>query len=73
MLARIVVVVLLIGIVASLGSAMFYLVRERGSGRGTLRALTLRIALSVILFGLLFLFYWLGLIQPHGVVPVGTP
>ena len=67
--ARILVIALLIAIIASLGSAMFYLVRDRGSGTRTVRALTIRIALSVGLFVLLFVLYWLGLIQPHGVVP----
>jgi hypothetical protein len=69
MLARIIVVALLIGIVASLGSAMYYLVRDRGSGSGTVRALTVRISLSVFLFVLLLVFWKFGLIQPHGLVP----
>jgi hypothetical protein len=72
MLARIIVLTLLVGIVASLGSALFYLVRDRGSGSGTVRALTVRIGLSVFLFLMLFVLYWLGLIQPHGIVP-GAP
>ena len=69
MLARVLVIALLVAIVASLGSAMFYLVRDRGSGTRTVRALTIRIALSVCLFILLFVLYGLGLIHPHGVVP----
>ena len=73
MLARILVITLLVAIIASLGSAMYYLVRDRGSGTRTVRALTIRIALSVGLFILLFVLYWLGLIQPHGVVPPPGP
>ena len=73
MLARALVITLLIAIVASLGSAMYYLVRDRGSGTRTVRALTVRIALSVCLFILLFVLYWLGLIQPHGVLPPAGP
>jgi hypothetical protein len=72
MLARIIVLTLLVGIVASLGSALYYLVRDRGTGGGTVRALTVRIGLSVFLFVMLFVLYWLGLIQPHGVIP-GRP
>ena len=68
MLARVLVIALLVAIVASLGSAMFYLVRDRGSGTRTVRALTIRIALSVCLFILLFVLYGLGLIHPNGVV-----
>ena len=73
MFARVLVIALLIGIVASLGSAMFYLVRDRGTGNRTVRALTVRIALSVCLFVLLFVLYWLGLIQPHPIVPPPPP
>jgi hypothetical protein len=71
--ARILVIALLIAIVASLGSAMFYLVRDRGSGTRTVRALTVRIGLSVFLFLLLFVFYWLGWIQPHPALPPAGP
>ncbi len=63
------VIIVLIAIVGSLGSAMFYLVRDKGEGDRTLKALTLRISLSVLLFALLFVFYGLGWIQPHGVIP----
>jgi hypothetical protein len=69
MLARVLVIVVLLGILASLGSAMFYLVHDRGTGTRTVRALTVRIALSVFLFVLLFVLYRLGLIQPHPVLP----
>lgn len=57
------------GILASLGSAMLYLVRDKGESGRTLKALTWRIGLSVALFISLFVAYALGLIQPHGVLP----
>ena len=62
---KIVIVVFLILILASLGSALFYLMKDKGTTDRTVRALTLRVALSVALFLLLMLGYWLGLI-PHG-------
>jgi hypothetical protein len=70
-LFRIVVVVFLIGIVASLGSALYHLATNRGNsveaGAKMARALTIRVGLSVGLF-LLLLFAWSqGWIQPHGV------
>lgn len=65
------VLVVFAGILASLGSAMFYLVRDKGDSDRTLKALTWRIGLSVALFASLFIAYWLGLIQPHGVMPPG--
>ena len=64
---KIVVMVILAGILASLGSALFYLVRDKGDSGRMARALTLRISLSVALFLMLFAAWFAGLIQPHGV------
>ena len=70
-LIRLFVVVMLFAIVVSLGSALFHL--ARGSGRGDsskmVRALTVRISLSLILFILLMAAWYAGLISPHGVQP----
>lgn len=68
-MAKIFVVLVLIAIVASLGSAMVFLIRDKGQGDRTLKALTFRIGLSVALFALLFVFYGLGWIEPHGITP----
>jgi Protein of unknown function (DUF2909) len=59
---RIVVIIFIIVILASLGSALFYMVRDRGTTERTVKALTLRIALSVALFLLLMLGSYFGLI-----------
>lgn len=61
---RIVVIVLLLGIVGSLASALVYLFKDDNESRRTVRALTVRISLSVSLFILLLVAYALGLIQP---------
>jgi hypothetical protein len=58
-------------IVASLGSALWYLVRGAGDSRRMVRALTWRIGLSIALFLLLMLAWYTGLIAPHGVDPLG--
>ncbi len=63
-LIRIAVIVLLIAIVGSLASALVYLFRDDNDSRRTVRALTVRISLSVSLFVLLLLAYALGFIQP---------
>jgi cytochrome bd-type quinol oxidase subunit 2 len=56
----------LLGIVVSLGSALFQLTRGTAQGSARLaRALTVRITLSVILFALLMLAWYFGLITPH--------
>jgi cytochrome bd-type quinol oxidase subunit 2 len=64
---KLLVVMVLIGIVLSLGSALFHLVHDRSGSTKMVRALTLRVGLSVGLFVLLFIAWSMGLIQPHGV------
>jgi len=69
MVLRIVVIVMLFAIVASLGSALFHLSRGRGDSDKMVRALTLRIGLSIVLFVLLMVAWYMGLIAPHGLRP----
>ena len=69
MYTKIIIVLFLIFIVGSLFSGLFYLIKDKGASERTVRALTLRISLSVILFILLMIGYATGLLQPHGVVP----
>ena len=63
---KVLVVVVLLGIVISLGSALFHLSRGKGDPRKMVRALTIRVGLSVGLFILLMLAWYNGLITPHG-------
>lgn len=64
-LIRILVVVALLAILASLGSALFHLARPGGDPKRMLRALTWRIGLSVALFVLLLIGAATGVIRPH--------
>jgi Protein of unknown function (DUF2909) len=64
-LIRIVVVGMLFAIVVSLGSALYHLARGGASDK-LVRALTVRIGLSVGLFILLMAAWYAGLIRPHG-------
>ena len=66
---KIPVILVLVFIVFSLGQGMYYLAKDDGDEDKTrvVRALTVRIVLSLTLFGLLMLGYFTGLIQPHGV------
>lgn len=66
---KVVVACVLIGIVLSLGSALFHLVTDKGGSKKMVRALTVRVALSVALFVVLMSAWAMGLIQPHGVTP----
>jgi hypothetical protein len=63
---RLVVIAFLIIIVASLASALIYLIRDRGQADRTVKALTVRVALSVTLFLLLMVGYYFGFIPQRG-------
>lgn len=56
----------LLGIVVSLGSALFNLSRKSSDSRKVVRDLTIRVGLSVALFILLMVAWYFGLIAPHG-------
>lgn len=67
---KLLVALLLVGIVVSLGAALFHLVHDRkGETKKMVRALTVRIGLSVGLFILLLIAYAAGWIEPHGLRP----
>lgn len=60
---KIVVIVLIVLIIASLGSALFFLVNSPSGSRRVVKALALRVGLSVALFLLLMAAHYFGLIQ----------
>lgn len=60
------VILLLVSVLVSLFSGLFYLVRDQGQSKRTLKSLTLRIAISLALFLILFVGLATGLIRPHG-------
>ncbi len=70
-LIRLFIILVLFAIVVSLGSALYHLARGpgRGDSQKMVRALTVRITLSIILFLLLMAAWYFGLISPHGVQP----
>ena len=69
MLGKIIVIAIFLGIVAAMGSALYFLVKDRDGSDRLARALTWRVGISVGLFALLFVLWWAGLIQPHPLVP----
>ena len=64
---RIVVLVAFVLILISLGSALFYLMRDRGTSNKTVQALTFRIGFSVALFVFLIFAHQLGWIESTGI------
>jgi len=63
---HIIVYLLIALILFSLISGLVFLVRDRGQGERTVRALTWRIGLSIGLFLLIMLAYWSGIVSPNG-------
>ena len=63
---RLLIYGVLLGILISLGSALFNLSRKSRDSRKVARDLTIRIGLSVALFVLLMIAWHLGMISPHG-------
>jgi hypothetical protein len=62
------VLLLLLAIVASLFSGLFYIGQDQQGSRRVVNALTVRVTLSVLLFLLLIGGYFAGYLQPHGLM-----
>jgi len=69
MLIKYLIVAVLLAIVASLGSGLYYMLKDKGDSKRMVNSLTVRIGLSVALFVLLFVAWYAGLIQPHPLTP----
>lgn len=69
MIIKTVVIVAFLLIVASLGSALYHLVKrgDQEQSEKTAKALTIRIGLSMLLFILIFIAYATGLVKPEGI------
>ena len=72
MAIKILIIVFLITIVYSLASALFFLVRDHGDGDRTVKRLTWRIGLSLILFLFLWGAHQLGWIESNS-GPIRVP
>jgi succinate dehydrogenase/fumarate reductase cytochrome b subunit len=69
MLSKILIIVFLAAIVYNLGAGLYFMMTDKGQTDRTLKALTRRIGLSVLLIVLVILGIWMGIIKPHGVGP----
>jgi len=64
---KILVAIAFVLIIGSLGSALYYLMRDKGGSKRTLHALALRVGFSVLLFVLILVANHFGYIQPTGI------
>jgi hypothetical protein len=69
---KIIIGLAFLGIVGSLVSALYFMMRDQGRTRNTVRALSVRVGLSVALFLFLMFAYYMGWIESRG-VPIGAP
>ena len=65
---KLIIVLLLLVILYNLGAGLYYMMTDKGKTNRTVRALTWRIGLSVLLILLVIVGIATGVIQPHGVV-----
>ena len=62
---KLIIVLLLLAVIGSLFSGLFFLFRDQRDGKRAVKALTLRIGLSLAIFALLMLGYRFGLIPGY--------
>jgi hypothetical protein len=64
---KIIIAIVFILIIASLASALIFLMKDKGKTNRTVTALALRVGFSIALFALLLAAHYFGLIQPTGI------
>lgn len=69
MIFKLPVLLVLLFILFSLFQGMYYLAKDDGDDNSTrvVRALTVRLVLSLLLFFILMAGYFFGFLQPHGI------
>ena len=55
-------------IVYTLGSALYYMMNDEPGSQRMMKSLARRIAASIALFAFIMFSYWMGWIQPDGVI-----
>ena len=68
MLIKVVIVVFLVAIVASLFMGAYFLVKDPSTSKRTMNALTWRVGLQVALILLLILAFLMGWLKPHAAI-----
>ena len=69
-LEKLLIALLLLLMIASLASAFWYMLKDRGSGTRTVKALTARIAIWFILFVSIVVGIYTGWITPSNTIPI---
>jgi len=72
MLTKLFILAVFLAIVISLGSALYYLIHDKNRSPRTVKALTTRISLSLVLFFFLLFAANQGWIKPHGIGQISS-
>jgi len=67
MITTIVILILLAAIIYNLGAGLYFMMTDKGQTNRTVKALTRRIGLSVLLIILVIIGILTGVIKPHGI------
>lgn len=65
---KVIIILMLAFIFFALGSALFFLVKDKGDSTRIVKALSWRIGLSFLLFIMLMIAFAMGWIKPHQIV-----
>ena len=67
MVQKLVIIGFLVLILYNLGSGLYYMMVDKGESDRMVKALTWRIALSIVLIAVIGIGIWTGWIQPHDI------
>lgn len=73
MLAKLLIVIALLVIAYTLGSSFWFLLRDKGTGKATVRRLSWRVGLSMLLFMMILFALAAGWIKPGSSGPIRYP
>jgi hypothetical protein len=69
LIVKVIIGILLGLILLSLVMSMFSFIKDHENSNRTVKMLTIRIALSIVTFIFIFISFYMGWIQPHGIIP----
>ena len=69
LIVKVIIAILLGLILLSLVLSMSSFIKDQENSNRTAKMLTIRIALSIVTFIFIFISFYMGWIQPHGLIP----
>jgi 4-hydroxybenzoate polyprenyltransferase len=69
LIVKVIIGILLGLIILSLVMSMSSFIKDQENSNRTVKMLTIRIALSIVTFIFIFISFYMGWIQPHGIIP----